>query len=192
MTVGLIYDPIYLKHDTGQHVENAGRLEDVISLLKQSGLMEQLTLVQPRPASTEEISLVHTSSHITRIQEAANRGGGWLDADTVMSPDSYQVALYAAGGAINATEAVIRLQDMGLETFLLGAAVKAALAQRLARVLCKECREPYTPSPEILDSFSGYDVQVPKGTQFYRPVGCKACDNVGYNMIYNEPSTDKG
>ena len=107
MTVGLIYDPIYLKHDTGQHVENAGRLEEVISHLKQSGLMEQLTLIKPRPASVEEIALVHPTTHISRIQEISRKGGGWLDADTVTSPDSYQVALYAAGGAITATEAVI-------------------------------------------------------------------------------------
>ena len=107
MKVGLIHDPIYLKHDTGQHVENAGRLEDSILHLKQSGLMEQLTLVKPRAASNEEIALVHPRRHIARIQEVAKMGGGWLDADTVMSSDSHQVALYAAGGAITATEAVI-------------------------------------------------------------------------------------
>ena len=107
MTVGLIYDPIYLKHDTGQHVENAGRLEEVIFHLKQSGLIDQLTMIKPRPASVEEIGLVHSKHHISRIQEVAQNGGGWLDADTVTSPDSYQVALYAAGGAITATEAVI-------------------------------------------------------------------------------------
>ena len=107
MPVGLVYDPIYLKHDTGQHVENAGRLEEVIFLLKQSGVMEQLTMIKPRPASVEEIALVHSRQHISRIQEAAKRGGGWLDADTVMSADSYEVALYAAGGLITATEAVI-------------------------------------------------------------------------------------
>ena len=107
MPVGLVYDPIYLKHDTGQHVENAGRLEEVIFLLKQSGVMEQLTMIKPRPASVEEIALVHSRQHISRIQEAAKRGGGWLDADTVMSAESYEVALYAAGGLITATEAVI-------------------------------------------------------------------------------------
>jgi len=107
MPVGLVYDPIYLKHDTGQHVENAGRLEEVIFLLKQSGVMEQLTMIKPRPASVEEIALVHSRQHISRIQEAAKKGGGWLDADTVMSAESYEVALYAAGGLITATEAVI-------------------------------------------------------------------------------------
>lgn len=107
MKVGLVYDPIYLKHDTGQHVENARRLEAITAYLEQTGLGQQLTLIKPRTASTEEISLVHDNQYISYIRDATQRGGGWLDADTVMSPDSYQAAVYAAGGAIRATEAVM-------------------------------------------------------------------------------------
>lgn len=107
MKVGFVYDPIYLKHDTGQHVEHAKRLEAIISHLEQSQLKQQLTLIKPRAASIEELSLVHHKQYISYIKEVAQRGGGWLDADTVMSPDSYEVALYAAGGVIRATEAVI-------------------------------------------------------------------------------------
>ena len=107
MKVGYVYDPIYLKHDTGQHVENAKRLEAIISHLEETGLEQQLTLVEPRAASVEEISLVHHEQYISHIQDVAQRGGGWLDADTVMSPDSYEVALYAAGGVIRAAEAVM-------------------------------------------------------------------------------------
>ncbi len=107
MKVGLVYDPIYLKHDTGQHVENAKRLVAIISQLEQSQLKQQLTLIEPRAASTEELLLVHQERHISHIQEVARRGGGWLDADTIMSPDSYDAALYAAGGVIRATEAVM-------------------------------------------------------------------------------------
>jgi len=107
MKVGYVYDPIYLKHDTGEHVENAGRLEIVISRLEESGLKKQLTLLKPRAASVEELALVHTRQHISHIQDVDRKGGGWLDADTVMSPDSYEVALYGAGGAIVAAEAVM-------------------------------------------------------------------------------------
>ena len=108
MEVGLVYDPIYLKHDTGQHVENAGRLEAIISHLEEAGLKQQLTPIEPRAATTEELSLVHREQHITHIRDAAQRGGGWLDMDTVISPDSYNAALYAAGGAIRAAEAVMK------------------------------------------------------------------------------------
>ncbi len=107
MKVGFVYDPVYLKHDTGQHVENAGRLEAIISLLEETGLTRELELIKPRAASVEELSLVHDKQHIARILDVAQRGGGWLDADTVMSADSYEAAVYAAGGAITATEAVI-------------------------------------------------------------------------------------
>ena len=107
MKVGLVYDPIYLKHDTGQHVENAGRLEAIISHLEQTGLKQQLTPIKPRPATVEELSLVHHEQYISYIQAVAQKGGGWLDADTVMSPNSYDAALYAAGGVIKATEAVM-------------------------------------------------------------------------------------
>jgi len=107
MKVGLVYDPIYLKHDTGQHVENAKRLEAIISYLQQTQLKPQLTLIRPRAATIDELSLVHHTRYISHIQDVAQRGGGWLDVDTVMSPDSYQAAVYAAGGAIRASEAVM-------------------------------------------------------------------------------------
>ena len=107
MKVGYIYDPIYLKHNTGQHIENARRLEAIVSHLERTGLKQQLSQIKPRVATIEEVSLVHHKQYIPHIQEVAKKGGGWLDADTVMSPSSYDAALYAAGGAIRATEAVM-------------------------------------------------------------------------------------
>jgi acetoin utilization deacetylase AcuC-like enzyme len=107
MATGYVYHPIYLKHDTGRHVEVAARLEAVISYLEKTGLKSKLTLIEPRPATVDEIALVHQRRYIKEIEETAARGGGWLDPDTVMSPDSYQAALYAAGGVICATEAVM-------------------------------------------------------------------------------------
>ncbi len=107
MKVGFVYDPIYLKHDTGQHVENATRLEAIISHLEKTRLKQQLIPIKPGAASIEELSLVHDKQYISHIQDVAQKGGGWLDADTIMSPNSYKVAAYAAGGAIKATEAVM-------------------------------------------------------------------------------------
>ncbi|MQY67189.1 MAG: histone deacetylase, partial [Dehalococcoidia bacterium] len=107
MATGYVYHPIYLKHDTGQHVEVAARLEAITSCLEESGLKSELTPIEPRPASIDEIALVHQRNYIKEIEEKAAGGGGWLDADTVMSADSYQAALYAAGGVIRAVEAVM-------------------------------------------------------------------------------------
>ncbi len=107
MKVGFVYDPVYLKHDTGQHPENASRLEAVITHLEQTGLKRQLTAIKPRPATIKELCLVHDEPYISFIREAAQRGGGWLDASTVISSGSYEAALYAAGGTLEAAEAVI-------------------------------------------------------------------------------------
>lgn len=107
MKVGFVYDPIYLKHDTGSHVENAGRLEALISFLDHTRMTQRLTPIKPRAATIEELALVHEPQHIAHVQAMAKKGGGWLDPDTVMSPGSYEAALYAAGGAIEATKAVL-------------------------------------------------------------------------------------
>ena len=107
MTAGLVYDPIYLEHDTGQHVENASRLVSVMSHLEETGTVKQLDLLRPRAATMEELALVHTPGYIAHVESFAKGGGGWLDADTVVSPASYDVALFAAGGLINAVDAVM-------------------------------------------------------------------------------------
>jgi acetoin utilization deacetylase AcuC-like enzyme len=107
MKTGYVYHPIYLQHDTGRHVEIAARLEAIIAYLEKTGLTSQLTLIEPRPATVEEIALIHQRDYIKEIEETAARGGGWLDPDTVMSSDSYRAALYAAGGVIRAVESVM-------------------------------------------------------------------------------------
>lgn len=106
MNTGIVYDPVYLKHDTGGHPENGRRLKAIIDHLEKTGLKEKLTVIAPRAATTQELLLVHHREHVARVQAMAD-GGGWLDPDTVMSPGSYEAALYAAGGVITATDAVI-------------------------------------------------------------------------------------
>jgi acetoin utilization deacetylase AcuC-like enzyme len=107
MKVGYVYDPVYLEHDTGQHPENASRLEAIMSRLEESGLKKKLYHIPPRPATIEELALVHHEEYIAYVQAVAKSGGGWLDPDTVVSPGSYKAALYAAGGLIRATEVVM-------------------------------------------------------------------------------------
>jgi len=108
MKAGLVYDRIYLEHDTGNHVENSQRLVAMMSHLEQTGTKEKLTLLSPRPATVEELEMVHSPKYISYIESNAERGGGWLDPDTVMCSESYKVALYAAGGVLTAVEAVMK------------------------------------------------------------------------------------
>jgi acetoin utilization deacetylase AcuC-like enzyme len=107
MKVGLIYDPIYLEHDTGDHVENSRRLVEAISHLKKTGIKEKLTCLTPRAAALEELETIHAPEYISYVKAKAAEGGGWLDADTVISPKSYEAALYAAGGVMVAVEQVM-------------------------------------------------------------------------------------
>jgi acetoin utilization deacetylase AcuC-like enzyme len=108
MKTGLVYDPIYLEHDTGDHVENPRRLVDAMSYLKETGIKERLISLPARPASLEELEMIHAPEYVSYVKSKAENGGGWLDPDTVMSPKSYEAALYAAGGVLVAVEAVIK------------------------------------------------------------------------------------
>ncbi|MCD6599255.1 MAG: histone deacetylase [Dehalococcoidia bacterium] len=107
MRTSLIYDPIYLEHTTGNHPENPQRVAAIMSHLEESGVKKKLILLPPRPASVEELKMVHDADYISRIKSVAERGGDWLDPDTVMGPKSYKAALYAAGGLLTAVEAVM-------------------------------------------------------------------------------------
>jgi acetoin utilization deacetylase AcuC-like enzyme len=108
MKAGLVYDPIYLEHDTGDHVENSRRLVEAMSHLKETGIREKLISLPARPASLEELKMVHAPEYISYVKNKAEKGGGWLDPDTVMSPKSYEAALCAAGGVLAAVEAVMK------------------------------------------------------------------------------------
>src|SRR5438132_10907771 len=82
----------------------------------------------------------------------------------------------------DAPGALTRLNEMGVEPFLTGAAVTGVLAQRLARKLCTHCCEMYTPSvDEMLAARVSPDVAAASdGMAFYRKRGCPRCNQTGY------------
>jgi type IV pilus assembly protein PilB len=82
----------------------------------------------------------------------------------------------------DAPQALTRLGEMGVEPFLVGAAVSAVLAQRLARKLCSHCCEMYTPSvDELLRARVSSEVAAATdGMAFYRKKGCPRCNQTGY------------
>jgi type IV pilus assembly protein PilB len=82
----------------------------------------------------------------------------------------------------DAPQALTRLNEMGVEPFLTGAAVSAVLAQRLARKLCTHCCELYTPSvDELLNARVTPEVAAAAdGMAFYRKRGCPRCGQTGY------------
>jgi type IV pilus assembly protein PilB len=82
----------------------------------------------------------------------------------------------------DAPQVLTRLNEMGVEPFLTGAAVSAVIAQRLARKLCSHCCEMYKPSvDELLNARVSPDVAAAAdGMGFYRKKGCPRCGQTGY------------
>jgi general secretion pathway protein E len=77
----------------------------------------------------------------------------------------------------DAPSAITRLVDMGVEPFLVASSLAAALAQRLVRVLCAQCKEAWQPTPEELAEIG---VRANGPVTIYRPNGCARCNHSGY------------
>ncbi|MCC6671527.1 MAG: Flp pilus assembly complex ATPase component TadA [Planctomycetes bacterium] len=78
----------------------------------------------------------------------------------------------------DAPSAITRLVDIGVKPFLVAAAVQAVMAQRLLRVLCPKCKEPYQASTAELRTLGV--TEAPGGVRLHRAVGCDACEQSGY------------
>ena len=80
----------------------------------------------------------------------------------------------------DAPSAITRLIDMGVKPFLVASAVQAILAQRLLKVICKECKEP-DPNPDLKYlSLLGLSTEDIKGKTLYHGAGCNRCHGIGY------------
>jgi type IV pilus assembly protein PilB len=80
----------------------------------------------------------------------------------------------------DAPSAITRLTEMGIEPFLVGSAVDAVLAQRLARRLCSKCKERFEPTEEQLEKIGYRPYAGDPDPTFYKPVGCSNCAKTGY------------
>lgn len=79
----------------------------------------------------------------------------------------------------DASGAISRLVEMGVEPFLVASSVIGVLAQRLARTICPNCKEPYEPTPEAVRRF-GLSMYSDSKFHFYRGRGCDNCKMTGY------------
>jgi general secretion pathway protein E len=79
----------------------------------------------------------------------------------------------------DSASAVTRIIDMGIEPFLVTSSVISILAQRLVRVICKDCKEAYTPDQESLQNI-GLTPEMFGGNQIFRGRGCPSCLSTGY------------
>jgi type IV pilus assembly protein PilB len=81
--------------------------------------------------------------------------------------------------ATDATSALHRFMDMGIEPFLIASSLLGVVGQRLIRKICENCKAPYSPTP---DELSFYDLAGgdPTNTSFVSGAGCNVCGNTGY------------
>ena len=78
----------------------------------------------------------------------------------------------------DAPSAVTRLLDIGVKPFLVASALRAAMAQRLVRAICTNCKQPYTPTERDLKMLGAISKTVPE--TMYMGAGCSKCSNIGY------------
>jgi len=109
--MALLYtDPVFLQHETGRHPESTERLQSVTAHLHAVKLPTRFATGKIVPATIEQLSRVHSVGNIERVREFAEQGGGRIEADTVVSRKSFDVAIRAAGTACDAVDRVLQGQ----------------------------------------------------------------------------------
>jgi acetoin utilization deacetylase AcuC-like enzyme len=111
----IVWSKDYELHDTGGHPEGADRATAIVDHLRTLDLWADITVVPPRPATRDDLLLVHTEALVDRVRRMAESGGGEMDHETPVSAASYDIALLAAGGALTALD----LWDEGRVPFAL-------------------------------------------------------------------------
>ena len=100
-------DDVFLRHETGDHPECHARLEHVHRRLNDSGVADRVVRRPITAAAADDLELCHTVDYLERLQELSRTGGGRVEADTVMSCQSADVAWKAAGTVVNAVERIV-------------------------------------------------------------------------------------
>jgi acetoin utilization deacetylase AcuC-like enzyme len=103
----LYSDPIFLQHETGAHPESPERIRHLDDYLKTHSITNKFQRAAFEPAQPAQLELVHTPAHVAVIRRFAALGGGRIEADTVVSLRSYEVACHAAGAALAAVDSVV-------------------------------------------------------------------------------------
>lgn len=108
----LLYESsCFLDHETGDSPERAERIRRIPHRLETAGLAARCKTPDYKPVSRQVLARVHSAAHIDEIWAIAKSGGGYVEAETFVSPASYEVALKAAGCVCDAVERLMRGED---------------------------------------------------------------------------------
>jgi acetoin utilization deacetylase AcuC-like enzyme len=114
MKTGIVYDPIYLEHRIGTHVESHERLIAIMDLLKKKKLFDNpdFKLIQPRKATIEQIKYVHQQGLIDEVKEVSELSKltgsiQQLDMDTAVSAKTFEASLYSVGGNLTGIDEIL-------------------------------------------------------------------------------------
>jgi type IV pilus assembly protein PilB len=150
-----------------------------------------ITVEDPVEYELDGITQVQVSSKVGLTFATGLRAMVRADPDVIMvgeirDRETAQIAVESAltGHLVlstlhtnDAPSAITRLTEMGIEPFLVASALDCVLAQRLARMLCANCKQRTIVPAEVLRE-SGYKVLV--DLEAYEPIGCRRCSNTGY------------
>jgi acetoin utilization deacetylase AcuC-like enzyme len=108
MKTGFHIDSAYLRHRMPDgHPERVERMEALLTIAARADRLGVSVLPATRRTTHDELARVHTPEHIAKIAQTAGRPESMLDPDTFTSPDSYDTALLAAGGALDVVDRVM-------------------------------------------------------------------------------------
>jgi type IV pilus assembly protein PilB len=172
----------------------SGKTTTLYSVLNVVNTIEKnvMTVEDPVEYQLPGLSQVHVNRKAGLSFASALRAFLRQDPDVIMvgeirDLETAEIAIQAAltGHLVlstvhtnDAPSTATRLSDMGVEPFLISASLVGALAQRLARKICPNCKEPYNPPRETLLRF-GHDPLVHPEVQFFRGHGCDVCRQTG-------------
>lgn len=170
-------------------------LATALSLLNQSH-RKILTIEDPIEYEIEGVNQTQTRPNIGLNFATALRSFLRHDPDVIMvgemrDGETASIGIHAAltGHLVlttlhtnTAAGAIPRLLDMGIDAFLLASSLRCVIGQRLVRILCNHCKEPYFGTPDVqLTQANGSAQWDQETTELWRAVGCDRCFGTGYN-----------
>ncbi|PSP18036.1 MAG: histone deacetylase [Cyanobacteria bacterium QS_8_64_29] len=116
MPVAVIHSPQFRQHATGgMHPERPERLDAIEEALQAAPWADRLQWQQPSSPQQRDalgwVQQLHSAEYVDRVQELAERGGGRIDADTVVSAQSYEVVLLAVSAWLDGVDWVLSLGE---------------------------------------------------------------------------------